>query len=230
MKAATLNYTLSMVIFGTIGLFVVEGGQSAFVTVFWRCLSASVFLAMWCLICGYLRQQDLSPWLIFLAAIGGICNFGSSLALTAAYSSTTVATATIVYHVQPFFVVLLGVLFLKQPVRNHEVLWIIIAFIGTGLATGIVGQGGTLTASWTFGIALSLLAALLYAIGTILGTRLGEQRPEVTTLVQAIVASIMLLPMAQITQPLPRSVVALARRARRDPYWDRLHTDVSCAS
>lgn len=51
-----LNLTLSMVIFGTIGLFAVEGGLPAFATVFWRCVFASLFLAAWCVgraICAY---------------------------------------------------------------------------------------------------------------------------------------------------------------------------------
>jgi drug/metabolite transporter (DMT)-like permease len=198
-----LNLTLSMVIFGTIGLFAVEGGLPAFATVFWRCVFASLFLAAWCVGRGYLRVRDLSLRLVVMAAVGGICNLGSSVALTAAYTSTTIATATIIYHVQPFFVVLIGALFLKETIRRHELLWVLTAFIGTGLATGLVGQQGPVSPAWAMGVALSLLAALLYAFGTILGKRLGDQRPEVTTLIQAVVAGVLLLPMPEVTQPVP---------------------------
>jgi drug/metabolite transporter (DMT)-like permease len=203
MNLAALNLTLSMVIFGTIGLFAVEGGLSPFPTVFWRCIFASLFLAAWCFSRGYLRLRDLSPRLVSMAAIGGICNIGSSVALFAACKSTTIATATIIYHIQPFFVVLIGVLFLKETVRRQEVLWMLAAFFGMALATGFIGREGSVGPTWALGIGLSVLAALLYAIGTILGKRLGDQRPEVTTLIQAVIAAALLLPMPEVTQPVP---------------------------
>jgi len=154
-----LNLALSMVIFGTIGLFAVEGGLPPFATVFWRCIFASLFLTAWCFGRGYLRLRDLSLRLILMAAVGGVCNIGSSVALFAAYTSTTIATATIIYHIQPFFVVLIGALFLKETIRRHELLWMALAFIGMGLATGFVGQEISAGTGWALGLGLSLLAA-----------------------------------------------------------------------
>jgi drug/metabolite transporter (DMT)-like permease len=79
----------------------------------------------------------------------------------------------------------------------------VLAFIGMGLATGFVDQNVPVGSGWALGVSLSLLAALLYAVGTILGKRLGDQRPEVTTLIQAVIAAALLLPVPEVTQPVP---------------------------
>jgi len=47
------------------------------------------------------------------------------------------------------------------------------------------------------------LAALLYAIGTILGKKHGDQRPEVTTLIQAVIAAVLLLAVPEVTESVP---------------------------
>ncbi|WP_429809139.1 hypothetical protein [Ensifer sp. B1-9] len=47
------------------------------------------------------------------------------------------------------------------------------------------------------------MAALLHAIGTILGKTLGDQRPEVTTLIQALIAAVLLLAVPEVTKSVP---------------------------
>jgi drug/metabolite transporter (DMT)-like permease len=198
-----LNLALSNVIFGTIGLFAVQGALPPFVTVFWRCVFATLFLLIWCLAFGYLKPAKLSAKLLLLAAIGGVGNIGSSVALFSAYGYTTIGTATIIYHIQPFFVVLIGAAVFKETVKSSEIVWIAIAFAGLVLSTGLVGTSGSGDSAWYMGVGLSLVAALLYAVGTIIGKGLAEQRPEVTTLMQTFVAALMLSPFAELLQPVP---------------------------
>ncbi|MCM2438761.1 EamA family transporter [Agrobacterium vitis] len=199
------NLALSNVIFGTIGLFAVQGSLPPFATVFWRCVFATVFLFTWCLVFGYLKPAKLSPKLLLLAAIGGVGNIGSSVALFGAYGYTTIGTATVIYHIQPFLVVLIGALVFKETVKPTELFWIALAFLGLVLSTGLVGASTSADGSWYLGVGLSLIAALLYAIGTIIGKGVGEQRPEVTTLMQTVVGVILLAPFAQLLQPVPNA-------------------------
>lgn len=199
------NLAVSNVIFGTIGLFAVQGALPPFVTVFWRCVFASLFLLAWCIAFGYLKPTKLSPKLLLLAAIGGIGNIGSSVALFAAYAYTTIGTATIIYHIQPFFVVLIGAAIFKETVKPSEIFWIVIAFTGLVLSTGLMGTSMSDDGSWYLGVGLSLVAAFLYAIGTIIGKGLGEQRAEVTTLMQTLIGVLLLSPFAQLTQPVPNA-------------------------
>ena len=67
---------------------------------------------------------------------------------------TTIATTTIVYHIQPFFVVLIGVIFLGERASLAQMLWIIGAFVGVILASGAVGSSSTVNARWFLGLAL----------------------------------------------------------------------------
>jgi len=202
---SAFNLALANLIFGTIGLFAVQSALSPFATVFWRCVFATAFLLTWCIAFRYLKPAKLSPKLLLLAAIGGVGNIGSSVALFGAYRYTTIGTATIVYHIQPFFVVLIGGLVFKEAVMPAEMFWIAIAFSGLVLCTGLVGTLASGDSSWYLGVGLSLVAALLYAVGTIIGKGLGEQRPEITTLMQTVVGTLLLAPFAELLQPVPNA-------------------------
>jgi drug/metabolite transporter (DMT)-like permease len=152
---------------------------------------------------GYLRPPALSLKRLLLAAIGGVASIGSSVALFGSFQYTTIGTATIVYHVQPFLIIVIGVLVFKERVRPVEIFWMFVAFGGLVFSTGLVRAAGSADGDQFVGIALSLVAAILYAAGTMIGKCLGKQQPEVTTLVQAIVGVILLVPFVHVSQPLP---------------------------
>ncbi|CDX52899.1 conserved membrane hypothetical protein [Mesorhizobium plurifarium] len=196
------SLALAMVIAGTVGAFVTESGQHPVTVVFWRCVFGSLFLAAWCLLRGYLPDRTLSPSRLALATLGGVCMVLSWTAFFAGFAMTSIATTTIVYHVQPFFVVLIGVVFLKERVSLDQLLWMLGAFVGVALASGLVVAHGHADAKWALGIALTLGAALLYAVATILAKGLGQQRAEITVLCQTLVGVVLLAPFADIGHPI----------------------------
>ncbi|TGQ16578.1 MULTISPECIES: DMT family transporter [unclassified Mesorhizobium] len=196
------SLALAMVIAGTVGAFVTESGQHPVTVVFWRCVFGSLFLAAWCLLRGYLPDRTLSPSRLALAALGGACMVLSWTAFFAGFGMTSIATTTIVYHVQPFFVVLIGVVFLKERISLDQLLWMLGAFVGVALAAGLVATHGHADAKWALGIALTLGAALLYAVATILAKGLGQQRAEITVLCQTLVGIVLLAPFADIGHPI----------------------------
>lgn len=197
------SLALAMTIAGTVGAFVTESGQHPVTVVFWRCVFGSLFLAAWCLLRGYLPDRTLSPSRLALATLGGVCMVLSWTAFFAGFAMTSIATTTIVYHVQPFFVVLIGVVFLKERVSLDQLLWMLGAFVGVALASGLVVAHGHADAKWALGIALTLGAALLYAVATILAKGLGQQRAEITVLCQTLVGVVLLAPFADIGHPIP---------------------------
>lgn len=197
------SLALAMTIAGTVGAFVTESGQHPVTVVFWRCVFGSLFLAAWCLLRGYLPDRTLSPSRLALATLGGVCMVLSWTAFFAGFAMTSIATTTIVYHVQPFFVVLIGVVFLKERVSLDQLLWMLGAFVGVALASGLVVAHGHANAKWALGIALTLGAALLYAVATILAKGLGQQRAEITVLCQTVVGVVLLAPFADIGHPIP---------------------------
>ncbi|HSI41154.1 MAG TPA: DMT family transporter [Xanthobacteraceae bacterium] len=194
--------TLAMSIFGTIGVFSNNAGLDAVTTMFWRCLFASGFLGVWCLLRGYLPDRTLTRAGLARAALGGVCNMLSGALYIAAFATVSIGTATIVYHVAPFFVVLLGVVFLKERVTPTQIVWMIGAFFGIALASGLISVGDALQPGWMLGIGAALGAGLLYAIATILTKDLGHQRAEVTTLCQTIVGIALMAPFADFAAPM----------------------------
>lgn len=200
-SSPTLALGVAMAIIGTVGAFVVETRLNPVTVVFWRCVFGSLFLSAWCLVRGFLPDRSLSRRGLMIAALVGVCIVMSWVAFFASFEMTTIATTTIVYHVQPFFVVLIGIIFLGERASLAQMLWIIGAFIGVVLASGAVGVSSFVDARWFLGIALTLLASLLYAISTILAKQLGRQRPEVTALCQTLTGVVLLAPFSSFSIP-----------------------------
>lgn len=198
-----LTLAVAMMIAGTVGAFVTEAGVDPITTVFWRCVFAMLFLGVWCLLRGYLPDPDLSKARLLRAAICGVCMVLSWVVFFAGFARTSIAVMTIIYHIQPFFVVLIGVAFLKERVSADQIIWMVIAFVGVVLASGLVASNTAITTTWAVGILMALGGALLYAIVTVLAKGLGEQRPEVTVLCQAVVGAVMLAPLANISDIIP---------------------------
>ncbi|WP_395450449.1 DMT family transporter [Aminobacter sp. UC22_36] len=194
-----LNLAVAMAIAGTVGAFVTEAGVDPVTTVFWRCLFGALFLGIWCLLRGYLPDRSLSWERLARAGLCGFCMVLSWTAFFAGFAKTSIAVMTILYHIQPFFVVLIGVLFLKERITADQIAWMAAAFLGVVLASGLVVSGNPVTTSWMVGVAMALGGALLYAVVTILAKGLGEQRPEITVLCQTVVGVVMLAPFANFS-------------------------------
>jgi drug/metabolite transporter (DMT)-like permease len=100
-----------------------------------------------------------SGWLL-LGAVALIVNW---LCLFRAYEYSGIAIATVVYHVQPFLLLLLAALLQGEPLPLNRLPWLL-ALVGVGLSSGLVGgwrasQGQSWALCW-------LLAASLYAVAT----------------------------------------------------------------
>ncbi|MBD9538923.1 DMT family transporter [Ensifer sp. ENS04] len=199
----TARLSLAMGIIGTVGAFATEAGLDPITTVFWRCVFATTFLGLWCGMRGCLAGRTLLPAHIFLAAIGGVCMVLSWTAFFAGFAMTSIATTTIVYHIQPFFVVLIGITVFKERITLDQIFWMVGAFVGVTLASGLFLSPQPVTSTWALGIALTIGAAFLYAVATILARRLGQQRPEITALCQTVVGVILLVPFADLNQSVP---------------------------
>lgn len=198
-----LSLAVAMAIAGTVGAFVTEAGLDPVTTVFWRCAFGALFLGAWCLLRGYLSDRSLSWARIARAGFCGVCMVLSWTAFFAGFAKTSIAVMTIVYHIQPFFVVLIGVLFLKERITADQIVWMAAAFIGVVLASGLVVSATPVTSAWAVGIAMAIGGAFLYAVVTILAKGLGEQRPEITVLCQTAVGVVMLAPFANFSGHIP---------------------------
>jgi drug/metabolite transporter (DMT)-like permease len=194
-----LELTAAMVLSGTLGVFVLEAGASAFNVVFFRCVFGALALAAYCLARGFFRGHGLTRRTFALAALGGVFIVFNWVLLFSSYTRTSLSVATVVYHTQPFYVVLLGVLVFKERLTRHRAAWIAIAFIGVLLVADLPSAGaGGMGGGYLLGIGEALLAALFYAFATVIAKGLKHVRPQLTALIQVVVGIPLLLPFTRL--------------------------------
>ncbi|MCT4356369.1 DMT family transporter [Streptomyces sp. Je 1-79] len=188
----TLELTLAMVLSGTLGIFVVESGASPFDVVFFRCLFGAAALGAYSLARGYFTGHGLTPGKLGLAALGGAFIVFNWVFLFEAYEATSISFATVVYHTQPFFLVVLGAVLFRERITAAKLGWLGVAFVGLVLVSG-VRPGDTASLK---GLGLALAAAVLYALSTVVTKRITGVRPHLIALVQVLVGIPLLLPFA----------------------------------
>ncbi|WP_420994005.1 DMT family transporter [Cupriavidus sp. 30B13] len=182
----------AMVLSGTIGWFVVASGQPPVDVVFFRCLFGGVaLLGTLALRRGWqpMRGADWG-WL----ALGGVTLILNWLCLFSAYAHSGISVSTVVYHTQPFFLLLLAALFQREAIAPGRLAWLVLAFAGVVLITGL--EHGGAVRGVLAGVGLAMLAALLYAVTTMATRRLkGIPAGQIAGLQMAL-GVVLLLPLA----------------------------------
>ncbi|MER7949209.1 DMT family transporter [Streptomyces sp. NPDC096079] len=186
----TAELTLAMVLSGTLGVFVVESGASPFEVVFFRCLFGALALGGYSLVRGFFTGHGFTARKLGLAALGGVFIVFNWVFLFEAYRATSISLATVVYHTQPFFLVLLGAVVLRERISRSKLGWLVLAFTGLVLVSG-VRPGDTASLA---GLGFALAAAVLYALATFVTKRVTGVRPHLIALVQVLVGMPLLLP------------------------------------
>ncbi|MFE5210517.1 DMT family transporter [Streptomyces sp. NPDC056600] len=194
----TMELTAAMVLSGTLGIFVVESGASPFNVVFFRCVFGTIALGLYCLARGFFKNHGFTPKKVGLAALGGVFIVFNWAFLFESYETTSISVATVVYHTQPFYVVLLGALLFRDKLTAAKFGWLGVAFVGLILVAGVSlsdfqdsGQSDYLV-----GLGQALLAALFYAFATVITKRVTGVKPHLVALIQVVLGIPLLLPFA----------------------------------
>lgn len=195
-KSGTLQMIVAMALSGSIGIFVAESQQTSFNVVFYRCLFGAICLALFCLVKGYLKTSYFTPKTALLVALGGVCIVFNWVLLFKSYNLTSITMGTVLYHTQPFYVVLLGIPLFKEKVPLNKILWICMAFVGMVFVTNL--QAADLQSTYIEGILYSLGAAFLYGIATIVAKRLKGIPPHLIALCQITLGMALLWPFTSL--------------------------------
>ncbi|MGC7871220.1 DMT family transporter [Desulfosporosinus sp. SYSU MS00001] len=188
-----LRILTTMLIFGSIGVFVRNIALPSSEIAFLRGIIGSAFLILASILVKQrpsfkaIKQNGL---LLVLsgAAIG--CNW---IFLFQAYKYTTISKVTLSYYFAPIFVMIMAPFLLKERLTFTKVGCIILAMAGLFLVN--LGGGDTGSGSNHFlGIAYGLSAAVLYASVIIMNKFIKNLTGFETTLVQLMVSSLVLLP------------------------------------
>ncbi len=190
---------LSMVIFGTVGLFrrYVELPSSVIATL--RGLVGMVFLLI-VMAAGKKRigwQAIRKHWGMLL--LSGAALGVNWMLLFEAYQYTTVATATLCYYMAPVLVTLASPLLLRERLSGGKLGCIGVSLMGMVLVSGVLDAGFSGSREWT-GVLLGLAAAAFYATVVLCNKRLSGVPALDRTFVQLGVAGLALIPYDLLTE------------------------------
>ena len=185
-----LSYVLSLVIFGTIGIFVVNIPASRPFVSLIRGAVGALFLLVVSFVSGKRPspsaiKKNLLPLLVSGALIGA-----NWILLFESYKHASVAASTLIYYLAPVFVLFLSAIFLGEKITVVRAICAALAVIGMLLITG-TGQGSV----------LALGAALLYAGAILVNKRFIRDISSLdTTIMQLGFAALTILPYTLLTE------------------------------
>ncbi len=183
---------LAMLLSGTIGLFVIESGVRVELVVLARCAIGALVLGLWIAV----RREWVAVgrrdmvWM----AVGGVALVVNWVALFHAYAHAGVGIATVVYHVQPFFLVLVAALG-GEAIGWRKLPFMVLALVGVILSSGVVADANHAAGvhgSVVIGVLLSLSAAALYTLTVVATRRVKHVPPAQTAMLQMIAGGLIL--------------------------------------
>ncbi|MDI2586566.1 DMT family transporter [Psychrobacillus sp. NEAU-3TGS] len=193
-----IQFILSMIIFGTIGVVVryidLSASERALLSSFLGCL---FLLLIFILMKKKIVWTAVKSNALFLI-LSSIALGGNWIFLYQSYDHTTLANATLGYYFAPVFVMILSPLVLREPLSVKKIVCILVAIIGMVL---IVGEGLSAPNSEDLlGLSFGLIAAAFYAALLLLNKFIKEIGKLELTIIQLGTTSLLLLPYVLLTE------------------------------
>lgn len=198
---------LSMLIFGTLSIFVRQIPMETNQIAFYRGVLGSIFLVVTLL----LKKERIPFKLIQKNAkfllLSGFAVGANWILLFEAYRHTTVSNATISYYFQPIILTLLAPLVFKEALTVKKFGFVLLAMIGMVLIIGFSGSSAGY--NHPLGIGFGLTAALFYAIAIISNKKVTGLSDLHLTAMTLIIATVILLPYVLLTTGLGTSQLTM---------------------
>ena len=192
LKNARLMLVVSMIVFGTIGLFVRQIPVTSGDMALYRAVMAAMLLGCFFLVTGQkINLKDIRKELPLLL-ISGMAMGINWIFLFESYKYTTVSVATLSYYFAPVLVTLVCPILFREKMGIKQWICFIMSTIGIVLITGIgdLSKGN----SHVIGICFGLGAAVFYAVVILLNKYIKGVAGIHRTFLQFISAIVILLP------------------------------------
>src|SRR5690349_16516933 len=196
MQRSIVSFTFAMILAGTIGVFVTQSHLDSLTAVFFRSLIAALCLGVYGLYKGLFGRAVFRSGEMRYIVIAGIALVINWVFIFQAFrlSSITIGIAT--YYTEPFFLIALGVVLLKEKFNRSTGLWTALAFIGLLLIIMTNQQPSSAGNATLLGIVCALIGAFFYALATIMGKKVKHTSPVVMTFIQMVIGTLLLFPLA----------------------------------
>lgn len=198
-KKSLLMILISMMIWGSIGIFRRFIPLSSSLIAFCRGLIGTLFLVLFVKLQKKQIIHHIGVRAFLLLALSGAVMGVNWILLFEAYNYTTVATATLCYYMAPTIVVLLSPLLFREKITLRKGICAAIAVAGMFFISG-VAESGLPAPSELRGILFGLGAAVLYACVVILNKMTPGIDAFEKTIIQLTSSSVVLLPYVLLTE------------------------------
>lgn len=190
-KKAKIMLCLSMVIFGTIGLFTRNIAVSSGELALYRALMAAVLLAGYFVVTKQkIVFKEIKKELLLLL-LSGMAMGINWILLFEAYKHTTISVATLSYYFAPVLVTILCPVLFRERITLKQIFCFVMSTVGLVLIIGFEGGSGD---SHLIGILFGLGAAVFYAMVILLNKCIKNVEGIQRTFLQFLAAIIILLP------------------------------------
>lgn len=186
---------LSMIIWGTIGIFVREINLTSTEIAFFRAALGSGFLIIISLIEKDKINKEILKANLLILGISGILLGINWILLFQAMKYTTISNATLSYYFAPVFIVVFSSLILKEKVSLKNVICLLGAILGLFLILKSSESQDINNYNHVKGILYGLGGAVLYATIVMLNKGIKGLSGFQATLIQLSIAAIVLIPM-----------------------------------
>lgn len=194
--SGAVPFLLGSVVLGTIGIFVHEAHAHPLTATWFRCAFGLLGLTGWLLYRKQLSHLYLprKAWLSVLGA-GVLMLLGWGM-FFAAIERTSAGMATVLFHVQPAWMLIIAVWGLKETIPKRRIVCVTVAMAGLVLATGLLNNASTgsgLGTDYWLGVVLCLIGAFCTACVTLIAKRLGSLPAGVLAWWQCAIGTVVLL-------------------------------------
>lgn len=168
---ATLLMASGGLLLGTIGIFVANTGQSPLAIVFYRCLFGCLALLAWAYFSGKINELKLSKSQIKYVSIIGVFMVIIWSLYFYSLRLIPIGISTLVFHIQAFWVLILGAVFFKEKITLRSCFILTLALLGLALSTGLLNgssAGFGLSNAFLKGIGICILGSFFYAVTTLI--------------------------------------------------------------
>ncbi len=203
------KFIIAVLIFSTLGLFVKQLALPAGLIVLCRGGIGTLFLLFVFLAAKKKFSLKIIKANLWLLLASGLVLGADWIFLFEAYKHTSVSLTTVLYYLEPAFLVTLSALVFKEKLSRLKIFCIGLSLIGLIMVTGLL-SGGNLAQISIAGIIFGIAAALAYTGLTFLNKFIKGLVPLESTMIQLAIGTVVVLPYALITADLPTLTIHTA--------------------
>ncbi len=207
-KVSFQPFILGNILLGTIAVFAHEAGTDPFTTIWFRCAFGLLALTGWIAWRRQLSLLMLSRGIRLKVAAIGLLMLASWYTFFAAIENISAGVATVLFHIQPLWVLLLSALWLKATIEKPQIVSVLVALIGLALATGFekqlseivfdtgnleTGKTVSLSSEYWLSVSLCIAGSVCMACVTLIAKQLRDVAAGVLAWWQCAIGSVLLL-------------------------------------